>query len=456
MGWLDKLFGKDEPPVVPAATASADGNYRQGIEAIRFGRYSDNNKSLERTRNWYVADDAFKAGKYAESFKALFKYIEDETEQNLEFKADGDQFSFTLIQGSKKVYGQCDGTQITARSSIAVMEQPSNAVMRRLLELNFSLFYARCALDEQQALCIIWDAPIVLASPSRVYYALREMATLADRQDDLMVADFETLKPIDTGHITALPAKEIDVKYAYFRKWIEETIAKSDTLNADAFSGAIAYLYLDLLYRIDFLIVPEAKLMADLEAISRMYWFKKDEVTIVERNAMMKTGIRKLLDITEERFADGLYRSKGTFAATSPPAIEKMRENVQSANKDTSWYLDNKHADLALIISEYGMLFNQFSFSMPAVLTQLTVIFTEVLHPQFFSELGLTYPLILPANGQPDQSRIVKAVDSVIDKWTEKYQSLKWDHSKIRYISVSDFAYSFSEQLVSLNLEVKR
>ncbi len=454
MGWLDKLFGKEDATGAPA---SSQGAYPfAGLEGIRFGRYSDNNKSYAKTQRWYEAEDRYKEKAYSDSFVALFGYISDEAEGNVRFQTEGGKLTFELAQGSKKVYGESDGGRIVARAPIAIMEQPGNAVMRRLLELNFSLFYSRCALDGKQTLCMVFDTTVPMASPNKMYYGLREIAKFADRQDDLLVSDFATLTPTDTGHILPLPENELDVKYTYFRRWIEETLARTAGLNADSFSGAIAYAFLTLLYRIDFLIVPEARLMADLEQVSALYWTRKDETPIVERNAMLREGIRKLLDITRAQFAEGVYRSKGTFAITPVPPPDKVRENVQAANKDAVWYVDNKYPDLALTINEYGMAYNQFTYSMPALITDLATIYMAVMHAGFFQELGLSRQFYKPETKTIDKALVTQAVDAAIARWPDKYVNLKWNHDKVKYDGLWEFGQSFSEQVVNLNLEVKR
>lgn len=246
------------------------------------------------------------------------------------------------------------------------------------------------------------------------------------------------------------------MKYAYFRKWIQQTLDMTAELNADSFSGAIAYSYLTLLYRIDFLLAPEGKLMARLEEVSGHYWMRKDETPIVQRNAMMKEGIRKLLDISQEAFSKSLYRSKSSFAITPVPSPEKIKENVSSANKDADWYEDNKYPELALTLSEYGMMYNQFTYSMPAVLTELTTIYMAVLHDDFFRALGAKHSFCHPETKRPDKARITAAVDQCIRRWQEKYEALKWNHERINYGSLWDFARTFSEYASGLNLEVRR
>ncbi len=147
------------------------------------------------------------------------------------------------------------------------MPQPSVPVMRRLLEMNFSLYYSRYAMDTER-LCMRFDSDSSTASPSKLYYGLKELSTKADKQDDLLVQDFSTLVSTDSEHITVVSEHEKEVKYAYFKQWIGETLDTIAGLDADKFSGAIAYLLLCLSYRIDYMISPEGKLLNQLERIT--------------------------------------------------------------------------------------------------------------------------------------------------------------------------------------------
>lgn len=462
MSWLSKLLGQQEdtsetsPADKKGITTPAYLAWREGIQHIRFGRYSDNNKTLAQTRNWYVAEDRFKEKAYPEAHSAFFNYLADDKEGNVIFRPDGQAFSFTLLQGSKKIHGESDGQRIIARAPLAAMDAANTAVMRRLLELNYTLYYSHTALDAENTLYMVFESAIASASPNKLYYGLRELATKADRQDDLLLSDFDTLKAVDTEHIQQLPAEELDIKYAWFRKWIEDTLADVTKLNADSFSGSIAYLLLTLIYRIDFLILPEAALLLKLEKINALYWEKKDETALVERNALMVAAIRKLLDVNREEFAKSVYRSKATFSLASHPKPEKVKDNIISANKDSQWYVENKYPALSLVIIEYGLLYNQFISSMPKVQTDLITIFMAVMHPAYFAELGLKEPLYDAATEKLYEDRIKAAINEAIAPYQDKYKSLNWDHSRVAYDSMYDFAVTFSEHLANMNLETKR
>ncbi|HYD22610.1 MAG TPA: YbjN domain-containing protein [Flavipsychrobacter sp.] len=466
MGWLDKLLGKkEEIKSTPANGTPQNDNSPAatsaiftlpGLEQIRFGRYSDNNKSVEKTRSWYRAEDTFKEKSYTESFGAVFDYLRDETEDNVRYRPDGKCFSFELTQGSKTLRGECDGETIVARVPLARMTTPTTAVMRRLLDINYNLFYCRSAMDEQHILYFVFDSDVPSASPNKMYYALREMATKADRLDDMLLDDFDTLVETGTEHIRKTDSAELDVKYKYFRKWIEEVLAKASELNADSFSGSIAYLYLTLLYRIEFLITPHGKLMSTMEKISGLYWNKKEEIPLVERNQMMKEALQKLLDITREEFAASVYQTKASFAITNPPFWDKLREYIVNANKDSAWYVDNKYPELALIISEYGMVYNQFIHSMPKVMSDLTLIYMAVMHSEYFAELGMKELFYDKEKKELNRSAIERAVNNAVKRYKDKYKDMYWDAGKVKYNSLFDFSVSFSDQMANLNMETKR
>lgn len=467
MNWLYKLFGKRPPEEEQSSSAERSNGSPQpdapqslpvfdGLHGIRFGRYSDNNKSQKKTQSWYVAEDLFKEKRYTESFAAFFDYLRDEAEDNVHVQQDGNRFSFTIFQGSKKIHGEINNELITARTPLAVMEQPSTAVMRRLLEMNYTLYYSHSGMDNQNALHMVFISDIPSCNPSKLYYGLRELATKADRQDDLLLTDFSSLKPTDNEHLKYLPEREVDVKYRYFRKWIEETLTRVSELNQDSFSGAIAYQLLTLIYRIDFLLQPEAKLLSELEKVNGLYWDRKDEIALVERNQMMKDAIRKLLDFSREDFGKSLYRTKYTFSIATPPKADKVRDHIVSANKDSAWYVENRYPDLALTINEYGMLYNQFIYSMPKLQTDLITIFMAVRHQDFFADLGMEEQLYNPENKELNEGLIRQAIDQAVWRYKDKFRNLKWDHNSISYSGLYEFGVDFSEYMASLNLETKR
>ena len=461
MSWIGKLFGKKDGESTGAAQGDEnDGvpgiNILAGLDGIRFGRYSDNNKTYTKALNWYKAEDLFKAKKFDEAFLVFFEYLRDDAVDNVHFRQEGDTFTFDILQGSKKVHGKSDGDNIVASVPLAIMPEPSTAVMRRLLDMNFGMYYSRAAMNDDGTLCMLFDTEKHTSTPNKLYVALRELATKADRQDDLLLADFPALKPAGTEHIQPLSERELEIKYRYFRTWITDGLKMAEEQNQDSFAGAIAYLLLDIVYKIDFLIVPEAKLLGQLEDISKLYWDKKDTLPLIERNKLMRDSILKLQDVTKEQFAASVYKSVSTFAISMPPKAEKVKDNIFNPNKDSKWYAENKYPAIAVTVNEYGVLYNEFIYSMPRILTALTTIYMMVMQADYFAELGMEHTLYNKDTKEFDKEKIKQSVDAAMAPYKDKYASMKWDHSKIKYDSLYDFGISFSEQMANMNLETKR
>jgi hypothetical protein len=421
---------------------------------ISFGRYSDNNKSVRKVGRWTEADNLFKEKKYSESIDAFFDYLRDDEANNVIYERNGAEGRFQLFQGSKVVRGSFDGEAVRAEVTLARMPQPSVPVMRRLLEMNFTLYYSRFALDNDR-LSMRFDSNLEAANPSKLYYGLKELATKADKHDDLLVKDFTALQMIDNEHVTEVPLQEKEIKYQYLQTWIKETLDTIATLDADKFSGGISYLLLGLVYRIDYLIKPEAVLLNDLERIVGIY-FKKDERLPVEKNRDMIEEYKKIQAKTKEEIAASLFRSRHTFSIVAPQNQKAIAEAIQSANQNMAWYRDNNYPVIASQVIEYGIAYCQYSYSLPKILTDFFQLFMHVNYGSYFLALGYTESLYDPFKNQFDIQLIHDSIIAIQNKWREKYPHLDFKLQNLRFDTLVNFNHTFTTEVQNLNMEGKK
>src|SRR5438270_3356232 len=353
---------------------------------ILFGRYSDNNKTVEKVEKWNEAESLFRDKKYFESIAAFFDYLRDDETRNVVHTQEGKKGSFEFYQGSKIIRGEYDEKLFEAEVQLAQMPQPSVPVMRRLLEMNFNLYYTRYALNGEK-LSMLFDSDIATANPSKLYYGLKELATKADKQDDLLVQDFTTLLPTDVAHVTAIPEEEKGVRLKYFKKWIQETVNLINGVDTDKFSGGIAYLLLALAYRIDYLIQPEGKLLYELEKIVEIY-FRKDDRIVTEKNQEMMECYQRMMAKEKEEFYPYIFRSKYTFSIVTPQNYKTIADAIYNANQNVAWYKENKLPEIAAQISEYGLSYCQYSYSLPRPLSELFHLLMQVNYGDYFKEMG--------------------------------------------------------------------
>jgi hypothetical protein len=338
---LDKIFGW--------------GRKKETIEAVPasyvFGRYSDNNKTVQKTRKWAESDQLFKEGKILESLAAFLDYLNDDAVQNVSFSVENKVLEFTLFQGSKQIKGSCDGIRFTAETDLALMPQPSVPVMRKLLEQNFHLYYCRFALINEK-LCMRFDSEAQSANPNKLYYALKELTIKSDKLDDWLLLDFSALQPLETGSITPLSDTEKEVKFRFLQQWIRETLEQIEPLDVEKMGGGIAHVLLNLIYRIDYLLVPEKKLLLDVEdMVSR--FFTEDEKPVTEKNKALINALRKLADTKKETVIECLFRSKFTFSVAAPQPHKVTADTIYASNQNMLWYKDNQLPHIAQQISEY-------------------------------------------------------------------------------------------------------
>jgi hypothetical protein len=437
---LDKLFGWGKKK-------------EENNPAIQFGRYSDNNKSVEKTNKWTEADNLFKDKKYHQSIDAFFDYVRDDEADNVKLNRNGDSFTFELYQGSKIVRGKSDGEHLVAEVSLAKMAQPSVPVMRRLLDQNFALFYCRYALDGDR-LCMRFDSDIETANPNKLYYALKELSTKADKQDDLLVQDFSNLQMIDSDHVQPLPDNEKETKYSFTQKWINKTLQYIETLDAEKFSGGIAYLLLTLVFKIDFLVRPEGKLQSEIEKIAHIY-YAKDEKPATEKNSGMIEAFKKLQQMPKEDFVKNLFNSKSTFSIVTPQVHKTIADAIYGANNNMIWYRDNNYPFIAQQISEYGISFCQYSYSLPKPLSQLFKLYMQVNYSDFFTALGFSTNYFDAAKNKFDSEAIINVINSIQTKWRKKHPKLDFKVANLRFDNLVNFNHTFTNELEFLNFDNK-
>jgi hypothetical protein len=439
---LDKLFGwgkkKEEAGPGPE---------------IHFGRYSDNNKPPAKTNRWAEADKLYKEKNHLSSLDAFFDYLRDDIAANVVYERNGSEGRFHLYQGSKIVRGQFTAQELKAEVTLARMAQPSVPVMRRLLEMNFNLYYSRFALDDGR-LCMRFDSDTTTAGPSKLYYGLKELATKADKQDDLLVQDFAALETLDSEHVTDIPLAEKEVKYEYLQKWIQETLDTIGSVDADKFSGGNAYLLLSLIYRIDYLLSPEGKLLSELEKIGALY-FKKDERPVMEKTRDMKEAFMAIKALPKEEVFKNLFRSKYTFSIVAPQVYKTIADSIHAANQNMVWYKDNSYPSFATQIMEYGISFCQYSYSLPKAITELFHLYMMVNYADYFSALGYRIRYYNAAKNEFDSSAITDKIKSIQTAWKEKYPLMDFKTENLRFDSLVNFDWTFTNEMEFLNMEAK-
>lgn len=439
MGIFDKIFGSaqveiDEPE-------------------IRFGRYSDAYKPEHKYDEWDKSMDLFEEGKYVESFQNFFEYLTDETQDNVKTWTEDDGLHYELLQGSKLIKGIIGSTIIKAEAKVAHADELSIGFLRRMMELNFSLKYSRFALDDDNNLTLIFDSYLLDGSPYKMYYALKEMAVSADKQDDLLIGEFEKLHPINTGHLEPIPEEQKDIKVAFIRRRIKQVFDEIDSskLKSEQYAGGVGYLLLDLAYRIDYLVRPEGHLTEALERIHRIY-FTHDKKSSAEKNRAVKKEFENILARSDEALKSEMYVVSSSFGITSPSSHEQLVAFIDSELKNMDWYVENRHHEMALAFPGYVAGYGLFNYAFQPPTKELLHLYYRITEPDYFKALGYTSIYYYPESGKLDKRALAKTLEAWREKHKVKFPKLKPDIKSLQVESMTVFTKSFFKMIRGLDM----
>src|SRR5262249_922629 len=140
---------------------------------------------------------------------------------------------FEFWQGSQRITGSANAEKVKVESKVARAADLNVGFLRRLVAANFSLKFSRFALDPDNCLIILFDSHTSDGSPLKLTYALRELAIHADKQDDLLLDEFQSLQPVEPRTYGEIPESEKEIKYNYIRQEVERAFAELDQAKPD-------------------------------------------------------------------------------------------------------------------------------------------------------------------------------------------------------------------------------
>lgn len=418
---------------------------------IQFGRYTDKNKTEKQYQAWDKTVAFYKEKKYLDSFFEFFNYLRDEKEDNVKFSKEFDKISFEIIQGSKIVKGYATEKGIEAEADIAKFnEKPHVAVMRKLLSVNYNLFFSKFAINKN-VYTLKLSLPVSDCEPTALYFALKEIANKSDMYDDVLTDEFSFLEPVNVSHILELPDTEKDIKYNRLQSLINQTIKRAEELNSDSFSGAISFLLLSLTFKLYYLLAPEGVLLDEIRYIQGIF-FSRNEMPTQERNHLMIKEYKKIINKSKEENLKSLYRTKATFAVVGAANYKTIADFIKDEIKKVEWYRKNNYHDIVQAICDYIVSYIEFSWGLDSILYELFDIYWRLTNYEFYQKLGYLTTYFDTETKKIDQVKIESKIYSIQTTYKSRYPNLSIKTSNLKYTSLSEFSISFVNEMQYLNL----
>ena len=421
----------------------------------RFGRFSDAYKSDEKYEAWDRSLELFEKGEYLASFHEFFIYLADEENTNVKTQLEDGKLSFTIYQGSKQLDGFIDKDQVKAEAKIAKTSELNIGFLRRLMEQNFLLKYCRYALDGEDNITIVFDTKLLDGSPYKLYFALKEAAVNADKHDDLLLNEFDTLDEINTMHTQDLPENERQVKIKFVNRLVNSAFGYMDSgaLNVEQYPGGFAYLLLSLMYKLDYLVAPEGPSLEAIENMHRAYFANPNQPPL-QKVIYIRQELKKLLDKDEKELDKELYKVISTFGITTPAEHEKVQSFIENELKQADWYLENKHHPIAQAIPDYIIGYCLFNYAVPLPDRELFHLYFEVMEHEFFENLGFKHNYI--SKGKLNSRAIKSSIEDIVSEYKDRHPKLKPALKELKFNDKEAFAFSYIKMIHDLDLSKKK
>ncbi|MEL6668971.1 MAG: hypothetical protein AAFY36_02915 [Bacteroidota bacterium] len=441
MSIWERIFG-------PTLTAVEDPKL-----GYRFGRYSDAYKDEANYAYWERALNYMEDGHFIESMKAFLAYLRDEEEDNVQWEQRDSELYFEFYQGSKRITGKADAEGLRVEARIARLGVSNSELLQRLTSLNYELRYSRYALDKSRCLCILFDSKADDASPHKLYYAFKEIALQADKQDDLLIDEFQQLVQVDQDHLKQISLEAKRAKEAFLRKNVQKLLdyLASGHLNPEEHPGGLAYLLLDVVFRLDYLIRPEGKTMEALERMQRLYFAGERDQPITHRNLRLIGELQELSQRAPDEFGKELYLGKYTFGITSPASHDRLRQIIDSELGKLDWYQDNGYPNIALAVPSYIVGYSLFNFALPLPLHNFLQLFMRIREDEYFRRLGYAQ-VFTDKSGRPVKKTVKAAISEIVQRHRSVYPYLRPISSILDYSDFTEFGKTYLKMLYELDL----
>jgi len=428
------------------------GSHRKKAEPkIQFGRYTDSYKTAEQQLAWEMALEQFERESYDDSYKNLFSYLSDEALNNVAYSSSSGVVNFEILQGSKKIIGRIDSKLVRIEAKVVKADELKVAFMRRLLDANYGLRYSRYAVDDDGDISIVSDSFRQDASPYKIFYAMREVALAADKQDDILIDEFDILHTVNSGHVRPLPDHEKNVKSTFVHQWINECLEIIDKgrLDAAVFPAAVTYRLLHLVYKLDYLISSEGFITETLERIHRKY-FAQDQKSVSGKNLAIRKELELLLARDHDKLSREMYQVTSTFGITNPISHDKIREVIDNELHAADWYLSNSHPDVAVGICGYIIGYLLFNFAVPIPAREYFHLFYEITESEYFKSLGFQQGLV--RDGVLQKSEIITRIKDIRKANKNTYGLLDPRVNHLNFESMGLFAKSYLQVIYTLDM----
>jgi len=420
--------------------------------AKNFGRGINADIAKDEEKLFTKAYEAFEKKEilyaYEYFFNSLMNYTNGVSNQNIILIKEKEKLAFIIYQGTAKINGFITNKKLYAEVTIVKNSNANVALKRYVLERNYQFTYVNYCSDNNYIKLKLYIDNITM-TPQKAFYPLRELALNADYDKEHILSEFEQKELEDINHIKKLDASELHVKYKFLHKWVNELNEKIKTLPSDDSLGMQSFLYLNILFKIDYLLVPKYKIYQKLTKKLQDYFSDKEALPEV-KNAELAKYILTLENLNFDDFSSNFYAAKYTFSQIEKSSYEEFVNFIEESLIKLRWYKNNRHPQIIPTIYSYIALYSLYNYGLNPPARKLLHIYISVVHADFFRALGCVGYYEKDKN-KFHKNDIISQIEDIASQYKHQYKLFKAFGDELDFSSLNDFSNSYFTALKNLN-----
>ncbi len=402
------------------------------------------NKSYEAFEKKEILDA------YEYFFKSLINYTDNTPNNNILLKRTEEKLEFTLYQGCAKIEGTITQMRLYAEATIVKSIDASVALKRYILERNYQLTYANYFSDNAFIKIKLYQDNITL-SPQKIFFPLRELALNADFDKEHIKSEFEEVTLEEISHLKTTEIDELKIKYKFLQQWIEELEEKLLTLPSNDNSGMQSFLYLNLLFKIDYLILPKFKIYQELSKKVQEY-FSNENGTVEAKNEELRKYLIKLKKMPFQEFSENFYKAQYTFNPIEKSSYDDVTNFINESLLKLRWYKNNRYPQVIPTIYSYIAFHSLYNYGMNSILKELFHMLVNIQNSQFIEALECSV-LYNTKTKVLNKKAIVTKLKTINEDAQKKYKSFTIFPEELNFNSLNEFSNSYYAMLKNLDFE---
>jgi hypothetical protein len=419
-----------------------------------FGRGINANLAPDEEELFDKSYEAFDGGDILEGYQYFFTSLKNFTDgvanNNIHTHLSDNTLRFEIYQGTAKIIGHVTKKHLHAEVIITKKDNISVAIKRYILERNYQLTYAYYFSDDNYIKLKLYHDNTTV-NPHKIFFPLREIALNGDFDKEYIKSEFPDVILEDINHLKELKDDELKIKYEFLHSWIEKIETKISNLPSNDSAGMQAFIYLNILLKIDYLLVPKYEIYQKITKKVHEY-FNNENSKIEAKNEELRKYIFLLKEMSFEEFKTKFYNAKYSFSPTEKTSIEEINNFITESMLRIRWYKNNRYNQIIPTIYKYIAFYILYNYGLHPATKELLHTLVEIQNPEFFSKLNYTVLYDEESNTFSKRAIISKIEDS-ITPYQNRFKLLKPFGDKLNFTSLNEFSNSFYLQLKNLNFE---